>query len=106
MAAPPTPQQGGVLVARKGPDSGKTFSLTEGDNVIGRADAAVQLSDPQASRRHAVIRRSDDKFIIYDLGSTAGTIVDGQKVEGIKIKGTDTISLGGSTIVVMEPSAG
>ena len=106
VAAPPTSQQGGVLVARKGPDSGKTFNLTEGDNVIGRADAAVQLSDPQASRQHAVIRRSGDKFIIYDLGSTAGTIVDGQKVEGIKIKGTDTISLGGSTIVVMEPSAG
>ena len=106
VAAPPTPQQGGVLVARKGPDSGKTFTLTEGDNVIGRTDAAVQLSDPQASRRHAVIRRSGDKFIIYDLGSTAGTIVDGQKVEGIKIKGTDTITLGGSTIVVMEPSAG
>lgn len=106
VAAPPTAQQGGVLVARKGPDSGKTFNLTEGDNVIGRADAAVQLSDPQASRRHAVIRRSGDKFIIYDLGSTAGTIVDGQKVEGVKIKGTDTITLGGSTIVVMEPSAG
>jgi pSer/pThr/pTyr-binding forkhead associated (FHA) protein len=74
--------------------------------VIGRADAAVQLTDPQASRHHAVIRRSGDKFIIYDLGSTAGTIVDGQKVEGIKIKGTDTITLGGSTIVVMEPNAG
>ena len=106
VAGPPTPQHGGVLVARKGPDAGKTFQLTEGDNVIGRADAAVQLSDPQASRRHAVIRRSGDKFIIYDLGSTAGTIVDGQKVEGIKIKGTDKITLGGSTIVVMEPSAG
>ena len=107
VAAPAAAQQGGgVLVARKGPDAGKTFQLTEGDNVIGRADATVQLSDPQVSRRHAIIRRSGDKFIIYDLGSTAGTIVDGQKVEGIKIKGTDTITLGGSTIVVMEPSAG
>ena len=95
-----------MLVARKGPDAGKTFQLVEGDNVIGRGEATVQLSDPQASRRHAVIRRSGDKFIVYDLGSTAGTIVDGQKVEGIKIKGTDKITLGSSTIVVMEPSAG
>ena len=106
VAAPATSKQGGVLVARKGPDAGKTFQLVEGDNVIGRGEATVQLSDPQASRRHAVIRRSGDKFIVYDLGSTAGTIVDGQKVEGIKIKGTDKITLGSSTIVVMEPNAG
>ena len=106
VAAPVTPQQGGVLVARKGPDAGKTFQLIEGDNVIGRSDASVLLSDPQVSRRHAVIRRSGDKFIVYDLGSTAGTIVDGQKVEGIKVKGTDTITVGSSTILVMDANAG
>jgi pSer/pThr/pTyr-binding forkhead associated (FHA) protein len=50
-----------------------------------------------------VIRRSTDRFIIYDLGSVAGTIVDGQEVKGDELKGGDKIVLGGATIVVMDP---
>ena len=100
------PAQGGVLVARKGPDGGKTFQLSEGDNVIGREDCAVLLSDPTASRRHAVIRKSGDSYTVFDLGSRSGTIVDGEKLSGAPIKGGSVISVGRSEIVVMDPAAG
>jgi len=94
----------GVIVVRKGPDAGKTFSLTEGDNVVGREGAAVLLNDPTVSRRHAVLRKTGDDYVVYDFGSSAGTIVDGEKLEGMPVKGGDVINVGRSEIVVMEPS--
>ncbi len=105
MVAGPAVSTGtGVLVVQKGPDAGKTFQLSDGDNVIGREDASVLLSDPAVSRKHAVVRKSGEKYVIYDLGSSAGTIVDGKKSQGAKIKGGDTIRLGASDIVVMDPT--
>ena len=100
------PAQGGVLVARKGPDGGKTFQLSEGDNVIGRDDCAVLLSDPTVSRRHAVIRKSGDSYTVFDLGSRSGTVVDGETLSGAPIKGGSVINIGHSEIVVMDPAAG
>lgn len=100
------PAQGGVLVARKGPDGGKTFQLSEGDNVIGRNDCAVLLSDPTVSRRHAVIRKSGDSYTVFDLGSRSGTVVDGERLSGAPITGGSVISVGHSEIVVMDPAAG
>ena len=49
------PAQGGVLVARKGPDGGKTFQLSEGDNVIGARNAPSCCPTPQSA---AVTRSS------------------------------------------------
>jgi len=104
IAGPAVSTGTGVVVVQKGPDAGKTFQLTDGDNVIGREDASVLLSDPAVSRKHAVVRKSAEKYIIYDLGSSAGTIVDGKKSQGAKVKGGDTIRLGKSDIVVMDPT--
>jgi len=104
MVGTPEPASaGGVLIVQAGPDAGKTFQLTEGDNVIGRSEGTILLSDPLVSRPHAVIRRWEGQFIIYDLGSTSGTVVDGVAVTGDVIKGGDRMVLGGETIVVMDP---
>ena len=107
MVGTPAPApSGGILVVQSGPDSGKTFQLAEGDNVIGRSEGSIILSDPLVSRRHAVLRRSGEGFIIYDLGSVAGTVVDGVEVTGDDLKGGDKIVVGGMTIVVMDPLSG
>jgi len=106
MVAGPAGGTTGVLVVRKGPDAGKTFNLSEGDNVVGREAAAVLLTDPTVSRSHAVLRKTGDDYVVYDFGSSAGTIVDGEKLEGAAIKGGDVIGVGRSEVVVMEPSAG
>jgi pSer/pThr/pTyr-binding forkhead associated (FHA) protein len=92
-----------LLVVKQGIDAGKTFQLQEGDNVIGRDGGDISLSDPSVSRAHAVIRRSGDDFIIGDLGSRANTLVDGERVTGIAVKGGDVITLGQTKIVIMGP---
>jgi len=49
--------------------------------VVGRdPECTVHLPDRQVSRRHAVIRREDDRFVIVDLESKNGTWVNGQPV--------------------------
>lgn len=49
--------------------------------VVGRdPDADVHLPDRQVSRRHAIIRREADRYVIVDLDSKNGTWVNGQPV--------------------------
>ena len=63
----------------------KTFSLAEGDNIIGRdPDCALWLNSPGVSRRHARIRVDGRKrrLTLEDLSSSNGTFLGGALVEG------------------------
>ena len=63
--------------------------------VIGRDSGAdLVLPDNSVSRRHAVIRRTENGFEIKDLGSTNGTYVGGQLVSATGLNSGDTIRLG------------
>jgi diguanylate cyclase (GGDEF)-like protein len=70
--------------------------LIESDElVIGRdSDADLMLPDNSVSRRHAIIRRTDEGFEIEDLGSTNGTFVDGKQTGRRLLHSGDTIRLG------------
>ncbi len=49
--------------------------------LIGRStESNVILTDPRASRRHAMIRQHDDGYHFYDLGSFNGTYIGGNRV--------------------------
>jgi hypothetical protein len=50
--------------------------------------------DPAVSRMHAVIERTDDGVVIIDLGSSSGTIFDGERINKRKLEHGDTITLG------------
>ncbi len=57
------------------------FALTEGENVIGRDEAAgVSIDWPGVSRQHAKIVVVSDKATLEDLGSKNGTYLREQKV--------------------------
>jgi hypothetical protein len=52
-------------------------------SVVGRApDVDWHLDDPMVSRHHAAVWRAGDHDAIEDLGSTAGTLVNGRPVHG------------------------
>jgi DNA-binding winged helix-turn-helix (wHTH) protein len=62
---------------------GKTFPLSQGDNVIGRDPrCSVWLDAPGVSRRHATIRidEANRRVSVQDLESTNGTFVQGSRV--------------------------
>ena len=92
------------LVAQSGPDAGRSFPLASAQNVIGRDPSAqVVLTDPNVSRRHAMIRVDADRATIADLGSMSGTSVNGEAIRGVRIAMGDKVAIGQSEFTLMRP---
>lgn len=68
--------------------------MAEGDGRLGE--------DIEISRRHAQIGRNDEgAYMVEDLGSTNGTIVNGHRIDSPELLYPgDTIEVGGTTLVV------
>jgi pSer/pThr/pTyr-binding forkhead associated (FHA) protein len=64
--------------------------------VIGRApDCDVVIQDLKASRRHCQLTRKPEGFLLEDLGSRNGTLVNGTKIiEPILLKANQTFQIG------------
>jgi serine phosphatase RsbU (regulator of sigma subunit) len=75
--------------------------MTDGRMIIGRGEEShVFLPDYRLSRRHAEVEQRIDGFYIVDLGSTNGTFLNGQRVNGEhRLADGDLISLGDSRLV-------
>jgi hypothetical protein len=75
---------------------GSTRHDLGGDRVVlGRSrECDITLDDPNASRRHAEIRRENGAFWIVDLGSTNGVEVNGERVDRARLAHSDTILIG------------
>ena len=73
--------------------------------LIGRsAECDLRIDDPGVSRRHAEIRVTgngpDAEIAVIDLGSTNGTVVDGQRVTRVSVSDGSRIVLGSTVAVV------
>jgi pSer/pThr/pTyr-binding forkhead associated (FHA) protein len=80
---------------------GRRYQLTGPVTVLGRgSDADVVLDDPGVSRRHAEIRVDDGDVVVRDLGSTNGTLVDGQRTPSARLSDGSTITVGRTRITV------
>jgi len=81
-----------------GPDAGKVVSLRSGSHVIGRdTEAAVSLTDPLASPRHARLVVGETLEIV-DMGSTNGVLLDGAFVTRATLVPGDRVVIGGTEI--------
>lgn len=68
--------------------------------VIGRAkDADVSLNDTQSSRHHAEIKKLPGAFVINDLSSKNGTMVNGMPISSWTLKEDDMITVGGTSLI-------
>jgi hypothetical protein len=77
------------------------FALAEGDTIIGRDPRSqVWLDHSGVSRRHAQIRMAGlERPVLTDLGSTNGTFVHGERVDGQHRSRTATsIKVGSVTV--------
>ena len=71
-----------ILEIVEGDDAGRQTPL-EGSLEIGReASTGLAIDDEQASRVHARVTAQGDHALVEDLGSTNGTYLNGQPVEG------------------------
>lgn len=87
-----------VVVYHKEKDQqGKRLELQSGSVRIGREDDNdLVLLDEGVSRRHARVERNGDAWLLMDVGSRNGTLLNGQPVSGVKrLKNGDLLKLGG-----------
>ncbi|MCP4714490.1 MAG: FHA domain-containing protein [Deltaproteobacteria bacterium] len=71
----------GKLVVLSGPDQGKTVVVGQEGLSMGSAeDNGLVLSDPTTSRHHVVIEESSGGYLVRDLGSTNGTLLNGIRI--------------------------
>jgi hypothetical protein len=83
------------LVTVAGPTEGKVYELAKDRISLGRLpESDIMLSDPGASRRHAEIRQQNGEWMIADLGSTNGTMVNELTVGERPLHDGDRITIG------------
>ena len=78
-------------------DSGESIShdLVEETHTIGRApENSIRLEDTSVSGRHAEIVLVAENCYLKDLGSTNGTLVNGQPVTEVQLRPGDRIRFG------------
>ena len=85
--------------------------LYVGRNILGRLspEAAQVVNDPNCSSNHVLILASRDGFQLTDLGSSNGTVVNNEKVQGGALNRGDRVRIGKTTFVflpVPEPNDG
>ena len=96
------------LTVRKGPQEGQAYPLVSSMVTVGRDPMAdIVIPDPEVSRQHARLTRTDDGYEIQDLGSTNGTFIDGQRLTGdpVHLQSGQAISMGSNVTLVFEAAA-
>jgi len=90
------------LVGIAGPLKDSTFPLEQQRFSIGR-DPSNQLSiaDNTISRRHCVLEKTADGFVVRDLGSRSGTVVNGASTSNALLQHGDRIALGDYAFVYL-----
>src|SRR3954470_23314119 len=82
-----------TFVERK-PMDGREHTL-ESELTVGREGCDVVLADPEVSRRHAALRVTGDGAAVEDFGSTNGTFVNDQRVQGVRpLRDGDVVRVG------------
>jgi pSer/pThr/pTyr-binding forkhead associated (FHA) protein len=85
--------------------SGQRISLNQGTVTVGRLpECTISINDSNISRKHAEMRQTGGEYVVADLASTNGTLVNGIRITGQqRLNEGDIISFG-STHVRFEAS--
>ncbi len=87
------------LTIESGPDAGHSHRASDHAIRLGRSpDNDVILRDPATSGHHARLERRGDQFWIVDLGSTNGTLVNGESIQEKQLNHGDRLTIGQNAV--------
>src|SRR3954468_1593740 len=81
-----------------------TVELTPTETVyVGRGlECAIRTDDAMVSRRHSQVRMEGGRFIIEDLGSANGTLINNNRVQRQTLTHNDVVQCGSMWIRYVE----
>jgi hypothetical protein len=86
-----------VVESVPGHERGMEYDVEQGA-TLGRGDVEIHLEDPFASTRHARLVRQGGVVVLEDLGSTNGTYLNEELLDGPRpLHPGDRIRIGDST---------
>lgn len=68
--------------------------------LVGRKEGDLLLDDPLVSGRHCQFLVRNNEFVLQDLGSTNGTMVDGRLVREVVLKPGNEITIGSTRLIL------
>ena len=75
-----------------------TYELVEEEIAIGRAQKChIVLEDKRSSRKHSLICKQGGDWLLKDLGSANGTLVNGSRIDEHVLVSGDMIQIGDTT---------
>jgi dipeptidyl aminopeptidase/acylaminoacyl peptidase len=88
------------LIVTSGEGVGQKFLLRAETNIGRERDNHIILSDPRVSRHHASIAYESGDWVLTDLGSANGTLLNGVPIMSPQVlQEGDTLSLGDTELV-------
>ncbi|MEN6371549.1 MAG: FHA domain-containing protein [Armatimonadota bacterium] len=84
------------IVHLKGRNEGREFTIFKPETIAGR-DELVDIpifGDPDVEPRHFVIKADQNRHVLMDMNTTAGTSVNGQKVQKQTLRDGDIVQVG------------
>lgn len=88
-------------------DGAQVVPLSGGVINIGRSSSNhLIIDDIRVSRSHAQLRTVHGRYVIFDLDSTGGTYVNGQRINQMVLYPGDVITLAGVPIIYGQESSG
>lgn len=105
-----------MLLKQESPLPQRPYLIVRGQRVfdlempvvrIGRAfDNDLILEDRRVSRYHAQLRLRYGRYVLQDLGSSGGTLVNGYPVQEVALRPGDVLSLAGLELIYAEGAPG
>jgi signal transduction histidine kinase len=89
-----------AFVVVSGPNLGARYPLNKSTVRIGRdSRCEIHFDDTETSRKHAEIERVGDSYVLTDLKSSNGTVVNGQTIETKTLLDGDRVQIGKQILV-------
>lgn len=84
---------------------GKTFKLTKDQYLVGRTEECdICIQNSAVSSRHCTLTREESgNYLLTDLNSTNGTVVNGRKTQEKVLQNSDIIRIGSIEIIYESP---